>query len=117
MEELNSTIIRGRLCADPQIKEVNGKPLCEMNVANNGYKKDDVYYFQVTAWGKVAENCGKYLKKGSPVIISGKLIQNRWTSKEGKNASKITINATTVEFLPSPKKQENYSEQSGAAWE
>ena len=67
----------------------------------NGEKNEEVSYFDVVAFGKLAEICGTYLKKGTKVILSGKLKQNRWKTKEGTTQSRIKIIAQEVKFLPS----------------
>jgi len=66
-------------------------------------KKESVYFFDITTWGKTAEICGQYLKKGKQICVVGKLVQDRWKNKEGENRSKVGITARSVQFLASPK--------------
>lgn len=51
----------------------------------------------------MAENCGKYLTKGSPVVVSGRLKQDQWQTESGEKRSRIKVLAANVQFLPSSK--------------
>ena len=62
-------------------------------------KVTEVSYFDVEVWGPAAENCNKYLKKGSGIIVEGRLKQDRW-EKDGKTQSKVRISANSVHFMP-----------------
>src|ERR1039457_6998962 len=96
---LNSLIITGNLTKDPQKKQTpSGKEVCSFSVANNfiytknGEKITEVSYFDVEVWGVVAENCFKFLTKGSGVIVEGRLRQEHW-EKDGKYHSRVKITA------------------------
>jgi single-strand DNA-binding protein len=128
-KDLNQVIIIGRLVRDPEIKYTTaGTPVTKFSIANNaGFtqnneKKDVVNYFDVVVWGNQAENCEKYLKKGSQAAIEGHLRQNRWTDQAtGKTLSKVEINANSVQFLTpalggqkfdsAPQQQQQYQQQ------
>ena len=103
---LNSVNIMGNLTRDPEIKSLpSGKSVCSMSIANNriyskgNEKVTEVSYFDVEVWGPMAENCAKYLKKGSGIIVEGRLKQDRW-EKDGKTQSKVRITANSVHFMP-----------------
>jgi single-strand DNA-binding protein len=103
---LNSVNIMGNLTRDPEIKSTpSGKSVCSLSIANNRvYNKGnervtEVSYFDVEVWGPVAENCVKYLKKGSGIIVEGRLKQDRW-EKDGKTQSRVRITANSVHFMP-----------------
>jgi len=103
---LNSVNIMGNLTRDPELKNTpTGKSVCSMSIANNRiYSKNnekvtEVSYFDVEVWGLVAENCAKYLKKGSGIIVEGRLKQDRW-EKDGKTQSRVRISANSVHFMP-----------------
>ena len=111
---LNSVNIMGNLTRDPEIKYVSsGKAVCSLSIANNRvYTKNtekvtEVSYFDVEVWGSAAENCSKYLTKGSGIIVEGRLRQDRW-EKDGKTHSRVRISANSVHFMP--KKQNNPAE-------
>ncbi len=103
---LNAVNIMGNLTKDPEIKSTpSGKSVCSMSIANNriysknNQKVTEVSFFDVEVWGAVAENCAKYLKKGSGIIVEGRLRQDRW-EKDGKTQSRIRISANNVHFMP-----------------
>ncbi len=103
---LNSVNIMGNLTKDPEIKSTpSGKSVCSMSIANNriftknGQRATEVSYFDVEVWGQAAENCAKYLKKGSGIIVEGRLKQDRW-EKDGKTQSRVRISANSVHFMP-----------------
>ncbi|MBN1869552.1 MAG: single-stranded DNA-binding protein [Candidatus Omnitrophica bacterium] len=103
---LNSVNIMGNLTRDPELKYTNsGKSVCNLSIANNRVytsgkeKVNEVSYFDVEVWGAVAENCAKYLSKGSGIIVEGRLRQDRW-EKDGKTQSRVRIAANSIHFLP-----------------
>jgi len=97
--DINSVFIVGRLTRDPELSYTNSqKAICKFSVAN-GRGKDEVSFFDVITWEKVATSCGQYLKKGSQFVINGKLQQNRFTDKDGNNRSKIEIVGVNVQFV------------------
>ena len=112
---LNCVNIMGNLCRDPELKSTPaGKFVCSMSIANNrvytkdGEKVQEVSFFDVVVWGATAENCSKYLKKGSGCIVEGRLKQDRW-EKDGKTQSRVSIIASSVHFLQ--KKEEHKSDE------
>ena len=116
---LNSVNIMGNLTRDPEIKYTSsGKSVCNLSIANNRvYNKGservtEVSYFDVEVWGAVAENCAKYLTKGSGIIVEGRLRQDRW-ERDGKTQSRVRIAANNIHFLP--KKREEGAVQEPAS--
>lgn len=108
---MNITMLVGNLTKDPEMIQGTDKPLCKLNIAvRENYTKEDgsrpSQFFNVAVWGKVGESCGKYLKKGSKVAVVGK-IQNRvWEDKDGNKKYAIEIVASEIEFLSTPKKED-----------
>ncbi len=103
---LNHVSLMGNLTRDPEIRYLaTGKAVCHLAMANNrvyikdGEKVSEVHYFDVDVWGVAAENCSKYLAKGSGIAVEGRLRQDRW-EKEGKTHSRVKITANAVHFLP-----------------
>lgn len=103
---LNSVNIMGNLTRDPELKQTpSGKTVCSLSIANNrvftkgGEKTTEVSYFDVEVWGVVAENCARYLHKGSGIIVEGRLRQDRW-EKDGKTQSRVRISANNIHFMP-----------------
>jgi single-strand DNA-binding protein len=106
MRNFNLTVIEGRLVGDPELRYIqNGTALCRFSIANNSdYYRDDelqkeVSYVEITTWAKLAERCSEYLKKGSRVIVNGRLKQSRWQDDDGGNHSRIGIVGREVQFL------------------
>lgn len=105
----------GNLTRDPELKyTASGKAVCSISIANNrvytknGEKVSEVSYFDVEVWGPVAENCSKYLLKGSGIIVEGRLKQDRW-EKDGKTQSRVRITANSVHFLPKKQRADDAS--------
>jgi len=116
---LNSVNIMGNLTRDPEMKyTTSGKSVCNLSIANNRvYKKGDervteVSYFDVEVWGAVAENCAKYLTKGSGIIVEGRLRQDRW-ERDGKTQSRVRIAANNIHFMPKKRDEGGTQEPAG----
>jgi single-strand DNA-binding protein len=93
----------GNLTATPQSKDVGENTVCTFSVAINSIsKKEEVFFVDVECWNKVAQNCQKYLDKGSRALIEGKMKVNSWTSKEGQKREKFICVADLVTFISSP---------------
>lgn len=107
MNQLNSILIEGNLTKDPIFKETSkGTPVCSFGLASNRFYRQgedtekEVSYFDIETWSKLADTCGKQLKKGRGVRVVGRLKQERWTGTDGKPRSTVKIVAEHVEFKP-----------------
>jgi len=107
MNQLNSILIEGNLTKDPIFKETpKGTPVCSFALASNRFYRQgedsekEVSYFDIETWSKLADTCGKQLKKGRGVRVVGRLKQERWTGTDGKPRSTVKIVAEHVEFKP-----------------
>jgi len=116
MASLNKIFILGNLTNDPQVRYTNnGSPVCEFRIAtNHRYKKknewkEDVAYIDVTVWGKLGENCGHNLAKGSLVLVEGRLRYQTWLSTDGERRSKHDIVAAHIQFLDKRNKKNTVS--------
>ena len=107
---MNFTMLVGRLTKDPQKIEANDKILCRFTIATNGnYTKDGervTQFNNIIVWGNKAENCLKYLTKGSLVSVLGE-IQTRSYEVDGEKKYSMEIVAKELEFLSTPKNNEN----------
>ena len=99
-----STGVRNALAAISN----NGELLGYAYTNNQGQKVDETVWFRVSVFGKMAESCNQYLKKGSKVLVEGRLVPDKgtggpriWTNQEGKPASSFEVSAVTVRFLSS----------------
>lgn len=100
---INKQILVGRLGRDPELRHTSaGKPVVNFSVAtDNGFgEKKTTEWFDITAWDKTAEACGKYLKKGSLVYVEGRTQTETW-EKDGEKKSKKIVVAYEVKFLDS----------------
>lgn len=99
----NQLIMIGNLVDDPKVFETETTTIVNFTIATNHKYKDkqDVYFADCKAFGKLAEVCRDYLKKGSKVFATGRLTTETW-EKEGQKRSKAVVNLDNVKFL-SPK--------------
>lgn len=109
MNNINCLIVEGNITQNVDFKTTtHGYPVCRIPIAvNHVYKKantdeyvDEVSYFDIETFGKLAEICAKFSEKGRGVSVVGRIKQNRWKSDDGKNQSRVTIIAEKVEFKP-----------------
>lgn len=104
---INSVTLTGNLTKDPDISTLSsGTTLCKLRVASSTRRKDSdgnwvnkPNYFDVLVWGGQGENCGKYLAKGRPVAVSGRLEWSEWEAQDGTKRHNVEIVADSVEFL------------------
>ena len=111
MNNLNSILLEGNLVRDPELGYTGkGMACCKFALANNRYFKQEEEYqeetsfFNITTWGKQAEACSGFLKKGRGVRVIGRLKQDRWKDQEGNSHTRVYIVAEHVEFKPSFRK-------------
>ena len=91
----------GNVGRDPELKYLsNGTALCSFSVAVTTKRKDEeqTEWFKITAWGKLAETCNQYVKKGMQVLVSGELTIERYKGKNGPQASPA-VRADDVLFM------------------
>ncbi|MCS6997939.1 MAG: single-stranded DNA-binding protein [Aquificaceae bacterium] len=107
---LNRVIIIGRLIRDPVIKYLPSRTqVAEFVLAyNRRYLsgdtwKEESHFFDVKAYGKLAEGIGSRISKGYMVLVEGRLTQDKWTDKEGNTQSRVRIVADSVRIISKPK--------------
>lgn len=107
-QNINRVIVTGNLTADPVLNALpSGTSVCDLRIAVNGRRKDNQSgqwvdkpnYFNVKVWGAQGENASKYLSKGRPVAIDGRLDWREWEDKQGNKRQSVDIIADTVQFL------------------
>lgn len=105
MASYQKTIILGHLGKDPELREANGKAVCNFSVAVSEKRggQDHTEWFNITTWEKTAENCAQYLKKGSMVLLEGSVRLETYKKKDGSDGASLRITAYQVKFLSSPK--------------
>lgn len=112
---MNKVFLIGRLTKEPELRHSkSGKPMANFNLAVNRMYlnqegKQETDFLNINVWGAKAENCGKYLHKGSQVAVEGSIQVNIY-EKEGKKVYSTEINASNVQFLDSKPKTETQKE-------
>jgi single-strand DNA-binding protein len=105
MASINNITISGNITRDPELRFTpGGNAVTTFSIAVNRRVQDksssdwidDVDFFNVVAWFRLAENCAESLKKGDRVIVSGRLSQRSWEDKEGVKKSFIEVVANNV---------------------
>ena len=106
---VNKVILVGNLGQDPEMRyTASGTAVCNLSLATkevyqdrNGERQERTEWHRVVVWGKVGENCSKYLKKGRQVYLEGRLQTRSWEDKNGQKRYTTEINANNVQFLGS----------------
>ena len=123
MNNINCLVVEGNITREPNFRtSPSGFPICKIPIAVNHYYKkaasgeyeNEVSYFDVETFGKLAEICTKFSQKGRGLSVVGRLKQNRWKTPEGKNTSRVTIIAEKIEFKQRFNKNEDAADESEA---
>ncbi|MBL9038711.1 MAG: single-stranded DNA-binding protein [Archangium sp.] len=104
---INKVILIGNLGADPEVRFTpSGSAVANFRIATNEswvdknqQKQERTEWHRIVVWGKLAELCGEYLKKGRQCYVEGRLQTREWNDKEGKKNYTTEIVANTVQFL------------------
>jgi single-strand DNA-binding protein len=108
MASFNKVILMGNLTRDPELRYTpKGTAIAKIGLAVNrvwttetGEKKEEVTFVDVDVFGRTAENVGQYMRKGSPILIDGRLRLDQWDDKQtGQKRTKLGVVAETVQFL------------------
>ena len=116
----NKIILIGNLGRDPELRYTpQGVAVCSFSMATNEKRRDKsgelqdlTTWFKVTLWRQQAENAAKYLTKGSPVYIEGRLRIEEWTDRDNNNRYTLDVQATDMQFIGS---RESGGEYTGGA--
>ena len=107
---INRVVMTGNLTADPELRSLqSGTSVCKLRIACNTRRKngstgeweDKPNYFDVTVWGAQGENAARFLSKGRPVAIDGRLEWREWEAQDGTKRQATDIIADSVQFLGS----------------
>ena len=104
---INRVVLTGNLTRDPELRSTpSGTSVCSLRVACNtrrrgagGEWEDKPNYFSVTVWGAQGENCARFLSKGRPVALDGRLEWREWQGQDGAKRESVEIVADSVQFL------------------
>ena len=105
---LSKIMVIGNLGRDPEMRYTsNGDPVTGFSVAatrryrtRDGEDREETEWFQVSAWGRLAEVANQYLSKGAAVYVEGRFSSRQYMSNDGQERTSNDINATEVIFLP-----------------
>lgn len=102
MSGISNVTLMGNLARDPELRYTpQGTAVCEVTIAVSEKRKggdEEVSFFDCLFWNRPAEVVAEYCRKGKPLLITGKLKQERWTNKDGANRTKVVIVASGFEF-------------------
>jgi single-strand DNA-binding protein len=105
---INRVVLTGNLTRDPELRSLpSGMSVCSLRIASNTRRKDGASgewvdkpnFFDITVFGAQGENCARFLSKGRPVAIDGRLEWREWTDKEGNKRQNVEVVADAVQFL------------------
>jgi single-strand DNA-binding protein len=112
MASFNKVILLGNLTRDPEVRYTpKGTAVTDLGLAvnrtytaDNGEKREEVTFVDVTFWGRTAEVAGEYLKKGRPVFVEGRLQLDSWDDKQsGQKRTKLKVIGENMQMLGSPR--------------
>jgi single-strand DNA-binding protein len=117
---LNRVILTGNLTADPELRSTAaGTSVCDLRIACNTRRKDSASgewvdkpnYFNVVVWAAQADNAARFLTKGRPVAIDGRLEWREWETQDGSKRQTVEIIADTVQYLGSARALDTTGEE------
>ncbi len=110
MANFNKVLLIGNLTRDPQLSYLPSQTaVVDFGLAVNrrwtgkdGEKKEETCFVDCTSFGRQAETINKYLTKGRPVFVEGRLTFNSWTAQDGTKRSRLKVTVENFQFLGSP---------------
>ncbi len=107
MTGYNRVVLLGNLTRDPELRTVGtGTHVADLGLATNerhrsksGELVEETCFVDVVTWGRQAETCSQYLKKGASVLVEGRLQLDQWKSPEGKTRSRLRVRADRIRFM------------------
>jgi single-strand DNA-binding protein len=108
MTSYNKVLLMGNLTRDPQLSYTpNQTAVVDFGLATNrrwtgqdGSQREETCFVDCRAFGRLAENINKYLRKGRPILIEGRLTFDTWTAQDGSKRSKHRVTVENFTFLP-----------------
>ena len=108
MASFNKVILVGNITADPELKQTtSGNSVCNFTLAYNrrptrgqeAQSQQTVDFFNIVAWGQTAEFVSRFFKKGSPILVCGRLQTRKWTDQQGQNRTTVEVVAEEATFV------------------
>ena len=106
MASMNKVFLLGNLTRDPELRRTpSGTAVCDLGLATNrkfrsqdGQDREETCFVNVTVWGRQAETCAEYLKKGAPLLVEGRLQYDEW-EKDGQRQNRLRVVAERTQFV------------------
>lgn len=106
MLELNKVFLIGNLTRDPEVRYLpSGSAVAEFDIGVNrrfknreGELKEETLFIRIQSYGRTAEFCGEYLKKGRRICVEGRLRSDSWEAKDGTRRTRIGVVADRIQF-------------------
>jgi single-strand DNA-binding protein len=111
MSSLNKVFLMGNLTRDPDVRYTpSGTAVCAIGLAVNrrfttqgGEDREEVCFVDIEVFGRQAETCGEYLRKGAPILLEGRLRLDQWDDRQtGQRRSRLKVVGERVQFLGAP---------------
>jgi len=118
MASFNAITIVGYLGRDPELTYTpNGNAACKFSIATTEKRgqEEKTTWFRVTTWGKQAETCNEYLRKGLQAYVTGRVSLQEYTDKDGSQRSSLEVTASDVRFLSSKSDSQEAPQQRAAS--
>ena len=111
MANYNKVILIGNLTRDPQLRYTPSQvAVCDFGLAVNrrwsgqdGQQREETCFVNCTAWRRDAETIQKYMSKGQPLLVEGRLTYSQWDGPDGKKRSKLEVTVERFQFLGGPR--------------
>ncbi len=121
MASYNKIFLIGNLGRDPEVREFQGRKVANFSLAvNERYTKSDgtpverTEWFRISFWGKTAEIAENYLRKGSQVMVEGRLSTREYVDKDGNNRIALEVSGQGLQLLSGQAGQDTSSMSSGS---
>ncbi|MBT6381672.1 MAG: single-stranded DNA-binding protein, partial [Opitutales bacterium] len=107
MPNFNKVFLMGNLTRDPELRATpSGTAVCQFGLAvnrvynnSNGERQEETTFVDVEAWGRQAETVSKYVSKGHPLFVEGRLKLDSWENKEGEKRSKMKVVLENMQLI------------------
>ena len=107
MPNFNKVYLMGNLTRDPELRQTpSGTAVCQFGLAVNrvynsasGERQEETTFVDVEAWGRQAETISKYVSKGNPLFVEGRLKLDSWENKEGEKRSKMKVVLENMQLI------------------
>ncbi len=123
MPSFNKVILMGNLTRDPQLSYLPSQTaVVDFGLAVNrkwkskdGQSKEEVCFVDCQAFGRTGENINKYMSKGKPIFVEGRLVFDSWTAQDGTKRNKHKVVVENFQFLPSGEMAQSTHKDEGSA--